>query len=182
MRGSVSLAGLLGDLRAWARENQNLPGFVVLLSGGERTGRRQAAVGLGLPAERVSGRAVPLAGRAGAVSSTIPPGVSRALRRACSTRIDDINRQTYAAVRRSGDADAHRAVRDGVPHAARATDAMDIQSGARSSAGALRRRAGRRRASPTTACWRGGWPSAACGSFSSITGAGTRTAAARGGR
>ena len=38
----------------------------------------------------------------------------------------------------------------------------------------------RRARSPRTACWRAGWPSAACGSSSSTTRAGTSTATCRG--
>ena len=56
---------------------------------------------------------------------------------------------------------------------------MDICEGAGADARAVRRRARAKPRSPTTACSRGGWSSAACASCSSSTGAGTCTARAR---
>ena len=79
-----------------------------------------------------------------------------------------------------GDRRAHRAVRDGLPHAdggARA-DGPRRTSPTPSSTSTARTRASPA-PSPPTACWRGGWPSATCASSSSITRAGTSTATCR---
>jgi hypothetical protein len=40
-------------------ENQNLPGFVVLASGGKTPSAWQILVGFGIPSDRLSGCAVP---------------------------------------------------------------------------------------------------------------------------
>ena len=53
---------------------------------------------------------------------------------------------------------------------------MDISRGAGQTSTSCTAPSRARRRSPTTACWRGGWSSAACASSSSITGAGTTTA------
>ena len=96
----------------------------------------------------------------------------------CSTRCARSRQQQHARVHGSGDRRAHRAVRDGLPHAdggARgdgprrraATRVFDMYGA---------RRAQARAPTPPTACWRGAWPSATCASSSSITRAGTSTA------
>ena len=97
--------------------------------------------------------------------------------------LDDLgklNQMQARAIRRPGDRHAHRAVRDGVPDA-------DVGAGAdrpleraaeHVSSCTARTRASRAR-SPRTACWPGGWSSAACASSSSSTAAGTSTATCR---
>ena len=78
--------------------------------------------------------------------------------------------------RRPGDRHAHRAVRDGLPHAVvgAGADRSLERAGAR-----VRAATARSRASPApsrrTACWRGGWPSAESASSSSSIAAGIST-------
>ena len=98
----------------------------------------------------------------------------------CSTTLAELNQQQHAATLRSRDRHPDRAVRDGLPHAdlgARA-DRPEPRAGRD-----LRRSTGpkpaRRAPSPPTACWPGGWPSAASGSSSSTTAAGTSTTTCR---
>ena len=55
-------------------ENENLPGFVVLISSGVQPSGGQGCWGSGFLPSRVSGRAVPQQGRPGAVSSSDPAG------------------------------------------------------------------------------------------------------------
>ena len=82
-------------------ETTDLPGFVVLLSG--RAGRRRRArLGQRLPADRLSGRAVPLAGRAG-VGSVSPPGMEPADAAAHARRDRDAQRAAPPRRRRPGD-------------------------------------------------------------------------------
>ena len=103
-------------------ENQNLPAFVVLISQAHAITTDQPLFarlwGSGLPAVELSGRAVPRRRRPGAVSSKIPPGIDAHDAAArCSMRSAKLNTMQHDGVRRSGDRDAHRAVRDGVPDA-----------------------------------------------------------------
>ena len=58
-------------------------------------------------------------------------------------------------------------------------EVMDISQEPQARARGLRRRAGRRRRSPTTACWPGGWSSRECATCNCSTGAGTSTAPAQ---
>ena len=100
--------------------------------------------------------------------------------RRCSMPSRELNTMKHAGVRRSGDRDAHRAVRDGVSHADLGAGADGSVEGAGLDVRAVR---ARRRASPAptppTACSRAGSPSATCASSSSITAAGTSTATCR---
>ena len=91
-----------------------------------------------------------------------------------------LNRMLAEQVRRSRNRDAHRAVRNGVPHAdlgARADGSLE-RAGVHVSSCTARIRASPA-PTPPIACWRGGWPSAACASFSSIIAAGTSTTICR---
>ncbi len=139
------------------------------------------------------------ASRAGAAASCRPStrasSSARAASRCCSSRIPtgstatprreslDADQRPEPAARAStcGDpeiADAHRRLRDGLPHADQRAGADRHLEGAGDDPRAVRHRAGHRRRSPTTACWRAGWSSAASASSSSITAAGTPTAPA----
>ena len=83
-------------------------------------------------------------------------------------------------VRRSGDRDAHRAVRDGVPHAVVRAGTDGSVEGAGLGVRAVRARVAQAgHATPPTASSPAAWPSAACASSSSITAAGTSTATCR---
>ena len=108
-------------------ENQNLPGFIVLSPAGIRP---MAASSCGVAASCPACiRACSAARRATRCSiCRNPDGRQRATER---RRMLDASATSTAQqsreLRRSGNADAHRAVRDGVPDAGRArTDAMDI--------------------------------------------------------
>ena len=80
----------------------------------------------GFLAEPVSGRASPQQGRPVLYLSN-PPGVlARACRATSSTRSTDSTRSHDAIGRRSGDRDAHRAVRDGVQDAGQRAELMDM--------------------------------------------------------
>ena len=113
-------------------------------------------------------------------SSTLanPPGVDAAAARRVLDAVRDLNRPAARRDRRPRNRDAHRRLRNGVPHA-------DQRPGADGPSGETQRdarpatassRASRR--SRTTACWPAGWSSAACASSSSITPTGTITATA----
>ena len=56
------------------------------------------------------------AGRSGALHQE-SAGVDRDDRRAMLDALDKLNERAFAALRRSGNPDAHRAIRDGLPHA-----------------------------------------------------------------
>ena len=74
-------------------------------------------------------------------------------------------------------ADPHRAVRDGLPNADLGPRADRHLEGAESTCSTCTARKCEKPArSPTTACWPGGWPSAACASRRSSCAAGTITA------
>ena len=110
-----------------------------------------------------------------------PAGRRRARRAAqMLDALAQLNAMQHDALRRSGDRDAHRAVRDGVPHAdlGAGADGPVEGAGRTSSSCTAPSRASPAR-SPPTACSRAGWPSAACASSSSITAAGTSTATCR---
>ena len=98
-------------------ESEDLPGFVVLLSGEASARRRQILLGQRLSAHGLPGRAVPLAGRPGAVPLQSRRAWPRETRRGSLDLIGDLNRAHLADDGRSGDRHAHRLVRDGLPHA-----------------------------------------------------------------
>ena len=105
-------------------ENQNLPAFVVLISQAQRAesrisrcSRASGASGF-LPSKyqgvrfRASGDPV--------LYLANPDGIDATVRaRRCSTALQKLNRMHRTDIRRSGNRDAHRAVRDGVSHADR---------------------------------------------------------------
>ena len=165
-------------------ENRNLPAFVVMLSQAQALNADQPLFsrlwGSGLPALEPPGRAVPRGQQSGAVpeqSGGHRPGDAprHARRRRASS-----NRMHLDAVRRSRDRDAHRAVRDGVPHAdLRARPAGSFEGAAAHLRAVRPRRAQARHLRRRTACWRAGCSSATCGSSSSTIAAGTSTTTCR---
>ena len=103
-------------------ENQNLPAFVVLLSQAHAINTDQPlfsrlwASGF-LPIE-LPGRAFPRRQRRRCSSSTIRPGVTQDDPAADARRRRQArHHRSHDALRRSGNRDAHPAVRDGVPDA-----------------------------------------------------------------
>ena len=102
-------------------ENADLPAFVVMISHGTGNTNDQPLYdrlwGSGFLPSQPPGREAPRPGRPGAVPVQ-PAGHRRAdAPRRCSTTSRELNRDEARGVRRPGDRDAHRAVRDGVPHA-----------------------------------------------------------------
>ena len=161
-------------------ECDNLPGFVVLTSTGQvRPGAadRRAAVAQRLSAEPVPGRRVPLQGRSGAVRQQSRRRDARAAARRRRQRSQALNRLfDKRAVDDPEIATRITPVRDGLPHAdERAGVDGPLRRAARRRSTCTAPRAATARSRPTV-CWPAGWPSAACGSSSSITATGTITA------
>ena len=142
-----------------------------------RPGPAVAAVGRGLPAQPLSGRAVPQRGRPGPLPVQSPGHDARAAAASILDGLAALNQQPPRARRRPRDRNPHRAVRDGVSHASERarTDGYLQRARARATPSTAPTPASPA-PSPPTACWRAGWPSATCGSSSSITAAGTTTA------
>ena len=141
-----------------------------------RPARRQLARGQRLSADDAIKACRFAAGRADPAICAARPALTRDRERAVLRRRRRAQPGPARGDRRSGNRHADRRLRNGVPHA----DERAGADGPRGrNAGDARRstapsRASRR--SPTTACSRGGWSSAACGSCSSITPTGTITA------
>ncbi len=169
-----ALDGLLGDVRPGLgeRKSARLRGADFQRRAAQRrqefVRRRFSAVGL-------SGRAMPLEGRSGAVclgpGRHGPPGAPRDAR--CPARSE---RDAGQGTGPSRNADPHRPVRAGLPHA-------DGCAGSHGHHPRVERNARLRTAPspaapalPTIACSPGGWSSKACGSCNFSTGAGTSTA------
>ena len=96
------------------------------------------------------------------------PASTAATRRRMLDGLGQLEPAGGRVVRRSGNQHPHRAIRDGLPHAdlrARADRPVGRAAGARSTCTASTITASTA-ASPATACWPGGWSSAACGSCS----------------
>ena len=165
-------------------ENQNLPAFVVMISQAQRAQHRPAAVlapvGQRLPAVQPPGREVPRRRRPGAVplqpAGHRPHHAPRHARRARQaqphagrTRIGDPEIETRIAQYEM----AYR-MQTSVP------ELTDLSKEPRADLRPVRPgRAQARHLCLPTACWRGGWPSAACASSSSTTAAGTSTTTCR---
>ena len=172
-------------LGAWASYglgslNENLPTFVVLVAKPTNTEQVQAisarlwSSGF-LPGEH-AGRVVPHGGRSDSLhqqSARRARAKFAARRSMASTRS---TRSTFEQLRRSGNANAHSAIRNGVPHAIEraGADRPRERTGVDATSSTATRRRSRAR-SPTRRCSRGAWSSAACGSCRSTTTTGTRT-------
>ena len=169
-----------GSATASAPMNENLPAFVVMTA--TWTGRKEAQAlynrlwGSGfLPSKhqgvalRSSGDPVLfLSNPAGRRCRHAPPHA----RRAGAAQSEAARRR-----RRSGNAGAHRAVRDGLPHADHRCRNWSTSRTSRSTFSTCTARTSTSRArSRPAACWPGGWSSAACASCRSSTAAGTSTA------
>ena len=158
-------------------ENQNLPGFVVLISGGTDPNGGKSAWGSGfLPSVfqgvqcRTSGEPI--------LFVTDPTGMARDVAPPQPRRPPATERDRSRRIRRSGNGHAHQPVRAGFPHAdvgprgdghcaASRPDTLELMAPSRAQT-----------ALPTTACWPAGWSSRACATCSFSTGAGTSTAPA----
>ena len=85
-RGPAARRSARGSPTACGSENQDLPGFVVLLSGRHRPQRRQERVGQRLSAERLPGRAMPRRRRTRCSTSATPRACRATRGAAASTR------------------------------------------------------------------------------------------------
>ena len=157
-------------------ENSDLPGFVVLLSGENNPDGGKSCWGSGFLPTVAPGRRVPLERRPGAVRLESRRRRRRTTRGRSIAAINDLNRLHAVDVRRPRDPDAHRRLRAGLPDADQRAGADRHLERAGVDPRAVRHRARARRRSPTTACSRAAWSSAASASSSSITAAGTPTA------
>ena len=137
-------------------------------------------LGQRLPAVEVPGREASAPSGDPVLYLSNPPGMSRDVRRGLLDDLAELNEIEAAGDRRPGDRHAHRPVRDGLPHAderARADRPVDASRSTSSTCTAPTCTGPA--PSPATACWPGGWPSAACATSSSSTPAGTSTATCR---
>ena len=163
-------------------ESDDLPGFVVLTSLG-KFGQAQPIAARqwhsGFLPSRFQGVEFRSQGRSGAVRRQ---SAGRRSRSGSATWSTPSRRSTTAGepgARRSGNRHAHQPVRNGLPHADQRAgpDGRVGRAGAR--ARPVRHAGGRWLVRAPIACWPGGWPSAACASFSSIIATGIITAASR---
>ena len=156
-------------------ESRDLPGFVVM-SIGRGHQRRRGQLVERLPADRLT-RACRSATRA--TRSSTSPARRASIARLQRDSLDLIGDAQPAAPRRSSA--TPRSPRGSLatrwPSACRpsAPELMDLAQRDAGDARPLRRRAGQAVVRRATACWPGGWSSAACGSSTSITKAGTPT-------
>ena len=158
-------------------ECQDMPGYVVLLSNsGKGVDAGSALWGSGFMPSSYRGVTFRSTGDP-MLHLTNPPGISAASQRARLDVLRDLNQLHQAAHRRCRDRRAHRQLRVGLSHAIGRTGAARLQRRtgdvARRCTVSTTKRRGR---SARTACSRGGWSSAACGSCSSFTPRGTITA------
>ena len=161
-------------------ENENLPGFVVLISSGVQPNGGKSSWGSGFLPSVYQGVQCRVEGRPGAVRLRPAPAWTATCAGRSLDALRDLNEmQARKDLGNPETADAHRPVRAGLPHADGRARGDGHLARVEGDARGLRRRAGRRRASPTTACWPGGWSRRACASCSCSTGAGTSTAPAR---
>ena len=162
--------------------NQNLPTFVVLVAKPTNTEQVQAISArlwsVGLPVRRARRRLVPHRRRPDPVHQQPARRARRGPPHDARRPARQLNEMNYQAGRRPGDAHAHPAVRDGVPHAGQRAGADRPRPASRSrtfklygddgqEAGHVRQH---RAAGPAA------WSSAACASCRSTTTTGTRTA------
>ena len=156
-------------------ENSDLPGFVVLLSGENNPDGGKSCWGSGfLPTVhqgvefRSSGEPV--------LFVSNPDGVDADVRHRIDRGDQRSEPRQQSQRRRPGDPDADRRLRARLSDADERAGADRPLEGAGVDARTLRHRARQAPPSPTTACSRAGWSSAASASSSCITAAGTRTA------
>ena len=158
-------------------ENNDLPGFVVLLSGENAPDGGKSCWGSGFLPTVHQGVEFRSKGDPVLFVSN-PDGVDASARRESLDLVTGLNQLRTGAGGRSGDRYADRVVRDGVSDADQRPRADGHLRRAEPPSMRCTAPSRAKSRSPTTACSRGGWSSAACASCSSITAAGTRTARA----
>ncbi len=158
-------------------EAHDLPGFVVLQSGprGPRGGAPLCGSGF-LP---TTYQGVPFRGTGEPILNlSSPRGVTPDRQRQALDAVKRPQRHPPRRHRRSRNRHAHLVLRDGLPHADQRPGADRHRAGGQEDARELTGPSRARARSPTTACWPGGWWSAASVSCSSTTPTGTITAPA----
>ena len=156
-------------------ESRDLPGFVVLNSGKKGTSGGNSNFGSGFLPTVYNG--VPFrSGGEPVLYLSNPRGVDAAVQRDTLDAVKALEPAAARPGRRSRNRHAHQLVRNGLSHAGQraGADRISRKSRRRFSTCTAPSRASRR--SPTTACWPGGWWSAACGSCNCFTRPGTSTA------
>ena len=158
-------------------ENENLPGFVVMLdkTGGPISGPKNWSSGY-MPAA-YQGTVIRADQARPFTTSTCRAGTTREAQRAMLDRLRDKN-QEHLATRtdNSRTGRPHRQLRAGVQDAATRARSRRFLPGDAENAGDCTASTSRRhRTSAASACWPAGWSSAACGSSRSIPAAPTTT-------
>ena len=159
-------------------ENENLPGFVVLISSGVQPNGGKNSFGSGFLPSVYQGVQCRSKGDPVLYASD-PAGMDRELRRETLDALRDLNEMQAQelghpeTLTRIAQYELAFRMQTAVP------EVMDIIARDERDARRLRRHSRAAPASPTTACWPGGWSSRACGSCSCSTGAGISTAPAR---
>ena len=159
-------------------EASDLPGFVVLKSGGNLSGGAAMWSSGFLPGEH---QGVPFRASGDPILNvTTPRGISPQSQRETIDLIGKLNRQRIDETGIAIDCHADRVVRDGLPHADASSRADGLLIGrtkrrCRCMASARMTRA----RSPRTVCLQGEWPSGVCGLFNSITPVGIITATSK---
>ena len=158
-------------------ENQDLPGFVVLISGGTDPTGGKALWSTGFLPSVYQGVQCRTVGDPILYVSD-PKGMDRADRRRTLDALRQLNEYELAefgdpeTLTRISQYELAFRMQMAVP------DVMDIRQEPERILRRVRGQARARRRSPTTACWPAGWSSGACATSSSSTGAGTATAPA----
>ena len=177
--------GVVGQLRPGQREPEPAGVRRADLAGAaarHRPAALLAAVGQRLPAVAATRACSSAPAAIPVLYLADPPGIDRDhAPPACSTALassTSMQLASVSAIRRSRR--ASRSTRWRTACRPRVPELMDLSQGAGARLRAVRPgRAQAGHATPPTACWRGGWPSAACASSSSTTAAGTSTTTCR---
>ena len=117
-RSSAGRAWARGSRTAWAARTRTCPASSCCISGANGPDGGTSLLGQRLPADGLPGRAVPLAGRSGALlCEPAPASMPAAAAATRSTRSRTSTRSQLDGVGDPEIADAHRRVRDGLPDA-----------------------------------------------------------------
>src|SRR5256885_4189557 len=154
-------------------ENQNLPGFIVLISGGNTPDGGKQLWGSGFLPSVYQGVQCRSHGEP-VLYLDSPPGVSASQRRKMLDAMDEINQQRYAEFGNPETLTRIAQYEMSFRMQMDATDAMDIRKEPEPCAQSTARKQAKR-ALPTIVWWPGVLPNAVCALFSFITGDGIAT-------
>ena len=158
-------------------ENQNLPGFVVLLSGGKFPDAGKSVWNSGFLPGIYQGVQCRSHGDP-VLFLKNPPDIDRPLREQIIKAINQVNQESYAEF---GDKETVTRISQyelAFRMQVSASDALDLSPGVEPRRKRRTALSPGKRVLPTIACWRAGWSNAACASCNCTIGAGTRTAPA----